>query len=139
MDPSLVALDEVVVVGYGTEKRTGITEGATVVEMNNDVPDYTEPMPIGGFDNFRDYIDSNLRFPDDHPESKRAVVVLKFSVGPDHRPMNIKVLRSPGTDFSDEAVRLLKNGPGWNRATMKGSPIDVETQIRIVFKNKESD
>ncbi len=134
MEPSLTSLDEVVVTGYGTRKTD---DNSTVIEMNEE-PAYSGPAPVSGFNDFRSYISENMEFPDGYPEMNRAVVVLKFSVGKDQRPVNIEILKSPGKGFSDEALRLLENGPGWNRATMNGTVVDVETRIRIVFERKES-
>ncbi len=137
LEPSLTQLDEVVVVGYGTVKKNDLTGSVTMAETDNDNADYAEPEPIDGYSNFRTYIKDNLTFPPGHPDLKRAVVVLRFSVGPDKRPTDIEVLKSPGQDFSDEAIHLLKNGPDWQPAKINGTMIDVQTRLRIVFERED--
>jgi len=64
----------------------------------------------------------------------RAVVVMNFTVGYDGKPTQVMVLKSPGKAFSDEAIRLLVEGPDWRPAEMDGLKIDQATRIRIVFK-----
>ena len=134
LKPDNLSLDEVVVTGYGTHKKEEVTGAVSVFKADDDQQGYSEPKPIGGFDAFEKYIRENQKFPAGHSGTDRAVVVLKFSISENNRPSNILVLKSPGDDFSDEAIRLLKKGPDWSRATMHEAVIDVETRLRIVFE-----
>jgi TonB family protein len=61
-------------------------------------------------------------------------VVLSFTVTLNGNLANIKVVRSPGKSFSDEAIRLLQSGPGWKPASENGAIIEDEVRVRIVFK-----
>ncbi|HYW97325.1 MAG TPA: carboxypeptidase-like regulatory domain-containing protein [Bacteroidales bacterium] len=133
LEPGVLSMDEVVVTGYGTKKKADVTGAVTVIHSEEDKPAYTPPKPVGGFDAFDNYLEKNRVFPSGHPDRDKATVVLKFSVDEDNRPAGIKVVKSPGNDFSDEAIRLIKNGPDWSRAIMRDSVIDAEVRIIIVL------
>ncbi len=137
LDPSITSLDEVVVIAYGQRVSRSLSGSVkTENEGLDTIPEYYEPTPVGGFDGFKTYIKTNIRFPEDHPDLKKTVVVLKFYVGPDNRPVDFEILKSPGKDFSDEAIRLLKNGPDWYPAKSQNMLIYENTTVRIVFRKE---
>jgi len=123
LDPSVYALSEVVVVGYGA--RDAADEA---------VNEYTPPLPANGRSAFDKYIRDNIRRPDTTTSGQRVVVVLNFNVNPDGKIDSIKVIRSPGKIFSDEAIRLIREGPAWKPAEENSKTINDEVRIRIVFK-----
>lgn len=47
---------------------------------------------------------------------------------------SIKVLISPGEEYTAEAIRLIKEGPAWRPAENNGRAIEDEKILRIVFK-----
>ena len=59
---------------------------------------------------------------------------LSFSVHTDGSIDSIKIIRSPGKIFSDEAIRLLRSGPSWQPAEENGQIIEDQVRLRIVFK-----
>jgi len=122
-DTSDINLNEVVVVGYGTR-------GEVDAAVNN----YTPPLPVNGRSAFDNYIRENIRRPDTTTSGQRVVVVLNFNVNPDGKIDRLKVLRSPARIFSDEAIRLIMEGPAWKPAEENGKTITGEVRVRIVFK-----
>ncbi len=126
LEPSLAALSEIVVVGYGTK--------ADDYEGEDAETGYMPPRPVNGKAAFNKYIGDNIRRPDTTTAGQRVVVVLNFRVGMDGKTDSIKVIKSPGKIFSDEAVRLIREGPAWKPAEENGKAIDDEVRIRIVFK-----
>lgn len=135
LEPDLLALDEVVVTGYGTRKRIAVAGASQTISYDELImdSDFRSARPVQGSREFTNYINSNARFPES-TDLKRAVVVLSFYVDATGRPKNISVLRSPGTEFSNEAIRLLNEGPDWTPATLRDEIIEVVSQIRIVLK-----
>jgi TonB family protein len=125
LEPSEMALSEVVVVGYGV-KGAGNEEEA--------VPQYTPPLPMNGRTAFNRYIQENIRRPDTSTTGQRVVVVLNFKITEDGKIDSISVIRSPGNIFSNEAIRLIREGPSWKPAEENGKVISDEVRIRIVFK-----
>ena len=122
-DTSEINLNEVVVVGYGTR--------GDIDEVTNN---YTPPLPVNGRSAFDKYIRDNIRRPDTTTSGQRVVVVLNFNVNPDGKIDRLKVLRSPARIFSDEAIRLIMEGPAWKPAEENGKTIPDEVSVRIVFK-----
>jgi len=133
LDPSVAALDEVVVVGYGVQEKSKITGAVSTIEMD-DSPDWQLPSPVDGTRKYKEYIKDNLHYPSDAAAYERAVVVLNFIVAENGRPKNISVLKSPGKSYSEEAIRLLVSGPDWYPARRSGEIVEEETMIRIVFR-----
>jgi hypothetical protein len=133
LSPSETALDEVVVIGYGVQKKSNITGAISTIEMDES-PDYHLPSPVTGTRKYKEYIKENLQYPIGDTMITRAVVVLNFIVAENGRPKNISILKSPDKSFSEEAIRLLVSGPDWYPAKRDGEIIEEETMIRIVFK-----
>jgi TonB family protein len=123
LDPSVAALSEIVVTGYGAEKKDEEEQSF-----------YTPPQPADGQRNFDRYIEDNIRKPESMEAGQRAVVVVNFVVKSSGIIDSIRVIRSPGEAYSGEAIRLIRNGPSWNPAVSNGERIDGEVRIRIVFK-----
>jgi hypothetical protein len=132
LDPAESALNEVVVVGYGVQEKSKITGAVSTFDMNEN-PDWQLPSPVNGTRKFKEYVKENIRFPAADTVDTRAIVVLNFIVAENGRPKNITILKSPGRDFSDEAIRLLVSGPDWFPAKRDGNIIEAETMMRIVF------
>jgi hypothetical protein len=136
MQPDMAALNEIVVVGYGVRQDvnpTGAVQRVQVAEKS-DYTVYTGAEPEGGIPAYKMYMEKNIRFPAGDTLSKRAVVILSFRVDIDGSLGDIQILRSPGDDFSDEAMRLVEEGPHWNPARDENGATDDEVRMRLVFK-----
>lgn len=136
IEPPLVALNEVVVTGYGVSKRSKAV-GAVSAEQNkaeNENIMYSPPAPVIGKESFEKYIENNIRKPASLPSGESVIVVITFTVTSSGVIENIKVLRSRGLEYSDEAIRLIKEGPAWIPAVDNGEKVDDEVRMRINFK-----
>jgi TonB family protein len=125
-DTFAYGLDEVVLVEYGRAK--------TEAGRKDTSAGYSPPQPVGGKTAFDNYIVENLQYPDSTSAGQRVVVVLSFIVQTNGKIDSIKIVRSPGIPFSEEAIRLIKSGPLWKPAMDKGKVIEDEVRMRIVFK-----
>lgn len=125
MDPSLTSLSEIVVTGFGVSKSES--------EKEDSHSTYIPPKPINGKSYFDKYIRENIRRPDT-TSSGQKVVVLNFIVHTDGSVDSIKIIRSPGKPFSDEAIRLIRSGPDWKPAEEGGILIEDQVRVRILFK-----
>ena len=103
-------------------------------EVEDKSKDYIPPLPVNGKSNFETYIRKNLHWPDTSISERTVVVVVSFLVNYDGRLDRIKVIRSPGKSFSDEAIRVIKSGPAWKPAEEKGIIIEDTLRVRIVFR-----
>ena len=133
LEPSESTLEEVVVIGYGAQEKADLTGAVSTIKIN-DHTNYQAASPVTGFRKFKEYIENNLHYPEEHTTNTREVVVLSFMISKDGHPKDIFVLKSPGKKFSEEAIRLLKNGPDWFPAKRDGIEVEEEIMIRIVFK-----
>jgi len=125
LDPSLSAINEVVVVGYGAKRADS---------KNEELTGYVPPQPINGKTAFDKYIEENLLRPDTITTGQRVVVVVSFLIHTDGRIDSIRIVRSPDKLFSEEAIRLIKSGPSWIPGRENGKIIEDEVRVRIVFR-----
>ena len=94
----------------------------------------TSPEPVGSYDAYKAYIAENIQFPPEDTTTRKAVVVLKFTVTVSGDITNMEVLRHPGDPFAKEAIRLLEEGPPWNPATDENGPVEEVVRLKILFK-----
>jgi TonB family protein len=137
MDPEAMALQEVVVTGYG-ERRARSNETGAVSKLDLEKQaayiEYKPAEPVNGMESFNRYIESSMRRPPELSELGKAVVIVSFKVTAKGTVENIRVLRSPGQVYIDEAIRLIREGPSWKPATEDGKPVNEEVKVRIMFK-----
>ena len=125
LEPDYTSLSEIIVTGYGASSRN----------FNKAEETKIQPEPVGGARAFKDYIKENLQYPDsDLSEKIKGVVKLKFTVDADGNIQNLEVIKSLGSDFDKEAVRLLIDGPEWSAANDKGLSVPGEVIIKIRFR-----
>jgi len=134
MQPDIATLNEVVVIEYDADKKAYATGAVQTVKLDKEESKYNGAEPEGGLEAFKIYMEEQIRFPAGNTNSKREVVVLKFNVALDGSISQIKTLRSPGDPFTEEAIRLLKEGPSWNPATNESGAAEDVLRMRIVFK-----
>ena len=110
MNESKEALNEVVVVGYGTERKKDLTGSVVRVEPLT----MPEPVPVIGFKAYKKYLKKNRIRPTDEECAKvKGEVVLTFRVDKKGRPVNIKIKNSLCASADKEAIRLVEDGPDW--------------------------
>ena len=136
MQPDQKTLNEVVVVAYEAKKETYPVSAVQKVQLEQEdyYAEYKGAEPAGGIEAYKMYMEKNIRFPAGDTLSKREVVVLSFNVKSDGSLSGIFTLRSPGEAFTEEAVRLLEEGPLWNPAQGENGATDDVVRMRIVFK-----
>jgi outer membrane biosynthesis protein TonB len=124
LTPDQASLSEIVVVGYGSRKSA----------YDEAEEGYSAPRPIIGKAAYDRYLSENIRRPDSASAGQRVVVVAGFRIRTDGSTDSIRIIRSPDSRFSEEAIRLIKSGPGWKPAEMNGKMIEEDVRLRIVFK-----
>jgi len=134
MQPDMATLNELVLIGYNADKETYATGAVQTVKLDKEESVYSGAEPEGGLESYKMYIEEQIRFPAGYTNSKREVVVLKFNVALDGTISHILTLRSPGDPFTEEAIRLLNEGPSWNPAQDENGATDDVVRMRIVFK-----
>ena len=131
MTPSAASLSEVVVVGYGVSKKSNVA--GTEVSLENGYK-YLSPEPEGGRKDFDKYVENNIRKPGSFVAGQKEIVVVSFTVTESGSVQDIRIIKSPGKEYSDEAIRLIKDGPVWKPAEKNGEKISDGVRLRIVFR-----
>ena len=135
MQPDAVMLDEVVVMAQGSGRLEGISSTSSSRVVKEEAPPaYSAAEPTEGYKAYRDYVEKNMIFPEGYIPGEREIVVLKFTVTSSASISDIIPLRSPGDDYTEEAKRLLLQGPKWKPSILNGVQMDEQVRIRIVFK-----
>lgn len=108
MKEDTLSLDEVVVVGYSTQKKSSI------VGSIQETKSVGKPRPVMGMKELKKYLKENLiRLDDDECANKKGKVILSFQVDEDGRPYSITVKKSLCPSLDKEAIRLIEDGPNW--------------------------
>ena len=97
------------------------------------LPDRTA-FPVGGWDEYREWMARSLRYPEGVVPVERQVIVVTFRVRTDSTVYDLKADLTPGDLFTREAFRLIREGPKWVPAIRNGQTIEEEVRVSIVFK-----
>ena len=125
LSPDIQALNEVVVVAYGSDENKDETERFFITE------------PVSGYPKYKQYVKDNLQYPPVALENKvEGNVIISFVVNPDQQLSDFKIRRRLGYGCEEEALRLIKNGPAWNPALRDGIPVPQRIRMKIRFKIK---
>lgn len=119
LDGSSSALSEVVVVDAGQAKRKSVIAAKEVAD------EVLIGIPKIGWKAYGEYLAKENKLYVDGSK----LVMLNFTILPDGTPSDIKVGKSAGKDFDEEAIRLLKNGSKWNYP----AGVNKTTAISIKF------
>ena len=132
----ILALDEVVVVGYGTDKKKSKETGSvSIVEMpEGKAPVEVAAQPVMGFPEYRKYLKNNIIAPESMTEGETERVKVKVTIHKDSQIRRVDIISSPGEEFSKEAIRLLLEGPEWQAKAVNGETETSEVVLRIKFK-----
>lgn len=113
--------------GLGSDLAEDAAESAV---LQPDAP----PQPAEGQENYSNYIKENIRRPAATESMENAVVVVSFKVLSSGVVENISIVNTPGNEFSEEASRLIREGPAWLPAIKNGEKADDNVMLRVVFK-----
>jgi len=121
------------------DKATPTAVGGAMKKSEYKEINYSPPEPSDGMKSFDLYVEENIRKPLTLPDGQRAVVELNLLIESTGAIDSIQVTSSPGIEFSEEAIRLIKEGPEWKPAVEDGRAISDEVKIKIVFYKNNDD
>ena len=138
MHENKTTLNEVVVTGYGTQKKVAVTgaisavsikdlkkasgalqksdtlKDAAISQKADSLQGAVIPEPVTGMKQYKKYLKKNLAYPaDDACAEVKGKVTLTFFVNKEGRPFDIKVKESLCKSLDKEAIRLIQEGPDW--------------------------
>ncbi len=110
LSESDLTLNEVSVTGEPKRKQTGMSSATWIT-----------PKPRGGFSALEAHIARHKQMPTQAVSTPADAtswsVELRFSVLPNGRLQDFTEIRSPGAEWTQEAIRLLRTGPRWENKT----------------------
>ena len=135
MQPDRSSMDEMVLVAHpdGSTSLPAGSQFAVSKASEHTGASYVPARPARGYDAYETYIRQNMQYPGGDTVGKRAVVILSFTVTSDGQIREMMPLRTDGEQFTEEAIRLLKEGPEWDPASDETGVIDETVLIRILF------
>ena len=114
MNENKQALNEVVVVGYGTKKNKKSTTLGSDAKVKEQTEKEITPQPVIGKRSYQKYLKEHLVRPTDEKCAQvKGKVVLTFLINKEGRPFYIKVKESLCESADKEAIRLIQEGPDW--------------------------
>ena len=125
LEPDMMALSEVVVVGYGTQEKRNVT-GATVA-----IETPSPPKPVDGNRKFNKYLKENLSTEEAIKEGVRGKIKLSFFVEADATLTNFKIIDAIGYGLDEAAIQLVKEGSEWIPA--KSGEQTVRQQVIVTI------
>lgn len=111
-----------------------------VSKKNQKVYDVVEKMPEfpGGMSAMMDYLNTNLKYPEDaFKQEVGGRVMVMFVVETDGSISNVKVAKNVFPSLDSEAIRVVKAMPKWRPGMNKGKVVRVNFTIPIIFAIKK--
>jgi TonB family protein len=120
IEPRKESLQEVDVVGYGTQKKESTTSARTKTpdpltskkNRTKETVNVQGAVPVIGWIEYEKYLDKNKIPPLSNPLLKGEVVV-SFQVKRQGTLSDFKIEKGLSKDYDAEALRLVREGPKW--------------------------
>ncbi len=90
--------------------------------------------PVGGWDEFMKWTTRNIIYPEGIEPGIIQKVQVSFTILPDSTLADLKVVSSPGEPFTQEAFRLLREGPKWVPAGGNAGNMTDRVMLTYVFR-----
>ena len=93
------------------------------------------PQPRGGIESFYQYVNSNLKYPNEaRTRQVQGKVFIEFIVDIDGYLKDFKVHPGLGFGCDDEAVRVLRRSSRWKPGEHRDKQVRVRMILPITFK-----
>jgi TonB family protein len=94
-----------------------------------------QPEPKEGINAFYHYIQENLKYPEEAKKmGVEGKVFVQFVVDKDGKLSEVKAVKGIGAGCDEEAVRVIKEAPAWNPATVVDIPVKTRMILPITYK-----
>lgn len=107
-----------------------VDEDGETIYKRTEVP----PEFVGGKEALFDYINSNIKYPED---VQRGNVYIAFVVTKEGKIRDTRVVKGINENCDKEALRLIKNMPLWDPGMQQGKLVSSVYGLPIIFRPKE--
>ncbi len=116
MKPNDLALNEVVVIGYGSQKRTSMTGAISSVspQLSGKASGISVKRSTYGEKEFKIYFEKNRT--NNLCQNQAARLTATFDIDTNGKPTNLTIVNSNCLELTQEFTRLLNNSPTWTRS-----------------------
>ena len=129
--PNDLAKGETVTEGDGVKSKEGPDE-----VKQPDLPSYPPKFP-GGDAAWLAFLQRHLQSPEDLEPGQRVEVLVRFWVDVDGSVSRAEVVKSGGSSFDKEVLRVLKKMPKWEPAMQYGNRVAVQYSQPVTFVGVE--
>lgn len=120
LEPNANALSDMLITGSDKTNYTKNKKGY-----------YQAPLPAEGYDSYRQYLSKNTKYPASAAAAGvKGKVKVSFRVSPDGALDDIRITRRLQPDCDAEALRVIKEGPGWTPAS-DGTATRVQIEVEF--------
>jgi hypothetical protein len=141
MNEDLVALDEVVVVGYGAQKKQDLTGAVAGVSVEDFSPsehaegyDFVNPIPPGGSAKaFKKWVYERLDETVLNSVAEKQKVIVNFTVQEDGSLSDVHIKETVPEPLAEEFRRIISQSPRWKPAMKDKVPVVAKVAIRFVI------
>jgi protein TonB len=129
--PGMTITNDPVKPGEGTEP---VKSKAPATDRTRPVY-FAEVMPEfpGGNAALRDFLQKNLRSPQDLESGEEVEVRVSFVVGYDGKLQSFVTLQDGGEAFNNEVIRVLRKMPDWKPGRANGENVSVYFTLPVKF------
>ncbi|MQY78737.1 MAG: TonB family protein [Bacteroidetes bacterium] len=134
---------EMVAVEYSPESRKKtktLVYDSTPEESESELFNIVEEMPEfkkRGYKDFEEYIQKNLRYPEEVVEKEiSGIVMVQFVIDVTGKIKNIEVAKKVNPLLDKEAVRVISSSPKWKPGKQQGVKVKVILTHPVEFKIK---
>src|SRR6185369_7226989 len=120
-----------------TTTNTGNSTQTTEPSQPEFHPSYKEAGFPGGKEAFSQFLMDRLNTPDELEAGQKQAVIVRFMVDVDGTISKTEIVKSGGSDFDREVIRVLKKMPKWNPAEQNGVKVPVYFTQLVSFVGVE--
>jgi len=137
MEENLVALDEVVVVGYGTQKKNHITGAVSTIQMNEETsqyPVFTRPVPPGGsLRAFKKWVNDRLNYTKYTGYPGKHKIAVELTVYANGTISDIRVEQNAPEVIAEDLKNIISQSSLWTAGLKDDKPVETEVEIHFVI------
>jgi CarboxypepD_reg-like domain/Gram-negative bacterial TonB protein C-terminal len=141
MNEDLMALDEVVVVGYGVQKKSDLTGAVAGVSVEEISPSgqaegngYVNPIPPGGSAKaFKKWVYERLDPSILNLYTEKQKILVNVTVQADGSVSDIRIKGNVPEPLAEEIRRIISQSPRWDPARKDNLPVVTKVAIRFVI------